>query len=146
MEYGFRIALYLNLEEKWSPTYDEEGTYTDKNGDTAYIPKGFQVSEENGKNTIDEGLVIRNATTDDRYVWIEVPKSVFTTAASRTDYEKIEEDLQAYTRAYKTDYEERKEERNGIRAGSISLRPDMRTRICFFRKRGIDQKKCSHSR
>ena len=109
---GFRIAIYLDPEEKWSPTYDEEGIYTDKNGDTAYIPKGFQVSEENGKNTIDEGLVIRNATTDDRYVWIEVPKGIFTTAASRTDYEKIEEDLQAYTRAYKTDYEERKEGRN----------------------------------
>ncbi len=98
---GFRVALYINLEEKWSPTYDEEGTYTDKNGDTAYIPKGFQVSEENGKNTIDEGLVIRNATTDDRYVWIEVPKSVFVTAASRTDYEHIEEDLQEYTKEYK---------------------------------------------
>lgn len=109
---GFRVALYLNLEEKWSPTYDEEGTYKDKNGDTAYIPKGFQVSEENGKNTIDEGLVIRNATTDDRYVWIEVPKAVFTTATSGTDYEKIEQDLQTYTRAYKTDYEERKEGRN----------------------------------
>ena len=103
---GFRITLYLNLEEKWSPTYDEEGTYTDKNGDTAYIPKGFQVSEENGKNTIDEGLVIRNATTDDRYVWIEVPKSVFTTAASRTDYEHIEDDLQEYTKEYKEGYEE----------------------------------------
>ena len=102
---GFRVALYLNLEEKWSPTYDEEGTYTDKNGDTAYIPKGFQVSEESGKNTIDEGLVIRNATTDDRYVWIEVPKGIFTTAASRTDYEKIEKDLQTYTIDYKEGYE-----------------------------------------
>ena len=102
---GFRITLYLNIEEKWSPTYDEEGTYTDKNGDTAYIPKGFQVSEEEGKNKIDEGLVIRNATTDDRYVWIEVPKSVFTTAASRTDYEHIEDDLQEYTKEYKEGYE-----------------------------------------
>ena len=102
----FRITLYLKQEKKWSPTYDEEGTYTDKNGDTAYIPKGFQVSEENGKNTIDEGLVIRNATTDDRYVWIEVPKSVFTTAASRTDYEHIEDDLQEYTKEYKEGYED----------------------------------------
>ena len=103
---SFRVALYLNLEEKWSPTYDEEGIYTDKNGDTAYIPKGFQVNEENGKNTIDEGLIIRNATTDDRYVWIEVPKSVFVTAASRTDYEHIEQDLKNYTAEYKIGYEE----------------------------------------
>lgn len=103
---GFRVALYINLEEKWSPTYDEEGIYTDKNGDTAYIPKGFQVCEQEGKNKIDDGLVIRNATTDDRYVWIEVPKSVFTTAASRTDYEHIEDDLQEYTKEYKEEYEE----------------------------------------
>ena len=107
---GFRIAIYLDPEEKWSPTYDEEGIYTDKNGDTAYIPKGFQVSEENGKNSIDEGLVIRNATTDDRYVWIEVPKGIFTTAASRTDYEKIEQDLQTYTIEYKEGYEGYKDE------------------------------------
>ena len=102
---GFRVALYLNLEEKWSPTYDEEGIYKDKNGDTAYIPKGFQVSEENGENTIDEGLVIKNATTDDRYVWIEVPKSIYTEETSETDYENIEKDIQTYTAKYKEGYE-----------------------------------------
>ena len=102
---GFRVALYLNLEEKWSPTYDEEGIYKDKNGDTTYIPKGFQVSEEKGKNTIDNGLVIRNATTDDRYIWIEVPKNIYTTATSETDYENIEKDMQTYTAKYKEGYE-----------------------------------------
>ena len=99
-------AIYIVNEEKWSPTYDIEGTYKDKNGDTAYIPKGFQVSEKKGETLIDEGLVIRNATTDDRYVWIEVPKSVFTTVASRTDYEHIEQDLKNYTAEYKEGYED----------------------------------------
>ena len=103
--YGFRITLYLNVEEKWSPTYDEEGTYKDKNGDTAYIPKGFQVSEKKGETLIDEGLVIRNAATDDRYVWIEVPKSIYKTASSETDYENIEKDMQTYTVEYKEGYE-----------------------------------------
>ena len=102
---GFRVALYLNLEEKWSPTYDVDGTYTDKNGDTATIPAGFQVSEKKGETLIDEGLVIRNATTDDRYVWIEVPKSIYTTATSETDYSNIEKDMQTYTAEYKEGYE-----------------------------------------
>lgn len=98
---GFRIALYLNDEEKWSPTYDKEETYKDKNGDTAYIPKGFQVSENAGEDEINEGLVIRNAATDDRYVWIEVPKLIFTTATTETDYTNIEKDLQVYTATYR---------------------------------------------
>ncbi len=98
-------VLYIENEEKWSPTYDVEGTYKDKNGDTAYIPKGFQVSEKKGETLIDEGLVIRNATTDDRYVWIEVPKNIYKTATSETDYENIEKDLQTYTAEYKEGYE-----------------------------------------
>lgn len=68
---GFRIALYLNDEEKWSPTYDKEETYKDKNGDMAYIPKGFQVSETPGMNNIDEGLVIRGPD-ESEFVWIPV--------------------------------------------------------------------------
>ncbi len=94
-------VVYIVNEEKWSPTYDVDGTYTDKNGDTATIPAGFQVSEKKGETLIDEGLVIRNATTDDRYVWIEVPKSIYTTATSETDYSNIEKDMQTYTAKYK---------------------------------------------
>ena len=104
-EMGFRIALYLNLDEEWSPTYDKEGTYTDKNGDTAYIPKGFQVSEKGGETLIDEGLVVRNTATDDRYVWIEVPKSIYQTATSETDYENIEKDMQTYAATYRDNSE-----------------------------------------
>ena len=98
-------VVYIENKEKWSPTYDVEATYKDKNGDTAYIPKGFQVSETKGETLIDEGLVIRNATTDDRYVWIKVPKSIYTTAISETDYANIEKDLQIYTAEYKEGYE-----------------------------------------
>ena len=68
---GFRIALYLNNEEKWSPVYDENGKYVDKNGDEAVIPKGFKVSETPGMNTIDDGLVIQDASGNE-YVWIPV--------------------------------------------------------------------------
>ena len=79
--------------------------YKDKNGDTVTIPKGFQVSKVEGENSIDEGLVIKRATTDDRYVFIEVPKEVYTTAKSSSDYSNIEKDLQEYTKEYKEGYE-----------------------------------------
>lgn len=72
---GFRIALYLNEEEKWSPTYDKEGIYKDKNGNIAYIPEGFQVSEKLGENTIDEGLVVK-ASDGSEFVWVPVDSSL----------------------------------------------------------------------
>ncbi len=100
---GFRIALYLNEEESWSSTYDTEGTYQDKNGDEAYIPKGFQVSRKPGETTIDEGLVIKNEQTNDEYVWIEVPKSVYVTVENSEDYTNIESDLRNYTKIFRND-------------------------------------------
>lgn len=68
---GFRIALYLAEEEKWSPVYDKKGIYKDKNGDTAYIPQGFYVSEKSGENTIDEGLVVKDSNNNE-FVWVPV--------------------------------------------------------------------------
>lgn len=70
---GFRIALYLknNEEENWSPAYDKQGIYQDKNGDTANIPQGFQVSRKNGENTIDEGLVVKDSKGNE-FVWVPV--------------------------------------------------------------------------
>ena len=97
---GFRIALYLKAEKDWSPIYDAEGTYQDKNGDTAYIPEGFCVSQLPGENTIDEGLVVKDSN-DNEWIWIEVPKSIYTTATSSTDYTNIEKDMQAYASAYR---------------------------------------------
>lgn len=94
-------VIYLELE-KWSPVYDKEGKYTDKNGDTAYIPEGFQVSEVPGQNTIDDGLVVRDSNQNE-WVWIEVPKSIYTTAISSTDYANIEKDMQTYASSYRND-------------------------------------------
>ena len=64
-------VVYIVNEEKWSPTYDVDGTYTDKNGDTATIPAGFQVSEKKGETLIDEGLVIQDEEGN-QFVWIPV--------------------------------------------------------------------------
>lgn len=95
-------VIYLELE-KWSPVYDKEAKYTDKNGDTAYIPKDFQVSEVPGQNTIDEGLVVKDSSNQNEWVWIEVPKSIYTTATASTDYANIEKDMQTYASSYRSD-------------------------------------------
>ncbi len=93
-------VMYLSIDDNWSPAYKEEGIYKDKNEDTAYIPKGFQVSQTPGENTIEEGLVVKD-NNDNEWVWIEVPKSIYTTVQSSEDYENIEKDIQAYTSVYR---------------------------------------------
>lgn len=83
--------------KNWSKAYDVETTYVDKNGDTAYIPQGFKVSKLSTLNTINKGLVIKNATTGDEYVWIRVPSRVL---KNLTKLEDIEQALKEYTSDY----------------------------------------------
>ncbi len=68
--HSFRFVLYIT-NDNWSPTYDETGIYKDKNGDTARIPGGFQVSQMPGQNTVNEGLVVRDENQNE-FVWIPV--------------------------------------------------------------------------
>ena len=71
-------AVYLPIDEnKWSETYTENTKYVDKNGDIAYIPKGFRVSLAEGTNEIKDGLVItdnveNNISTGNEFVWVPV--------------------------------------------------------------------------
>lgn len=65
-------VIYIEVAESWSPIYDKQGTYKDKNEDIAYIPQGFQVSELPGENMINEGLVVM-APDHSQFVWIPVP-------------------------------------------------------------------------
>lgn len=80
---GFRIVLYLPIEEeKFSQTYTETTSYTDVNGDTAYIPAGFQVGLTNGINQVRNGLVIQDEKGN-QFVWvptqdIELSRRTFT--------------------------------------------------------------------
>lgn len=69
---GSHKVKYFTLDN-WSPTYKGEGVYQDKNGDTAYIPNGFQVSETPGETTIEEGLVVRDSNKNE-FIWIPVTK------------------------------------------------------------------------
>lgn len=97
-------VVYLPLNEKWSEKYDKEASYKDKNGKTSIIPKGFSISQVKGENEIGKGLVIKNDVTDDRYVWVEVPRIIYETAQSEKDYENIEKDMQNYASDYRNTY------------------------------------------
>lgn len=96
-------VVYIPLDEKWSTKGDGEFKYKDKTGKTITIPSGFCVSQINGEDEISKGLVIKNNETDDRYVWVEVPKTIYDTAQSEKDYENIEKDMQEYAKDYRAD-------------------------------------------
>ena len=49
----------------------ENQPYIDKNGDTATIPAGFEVSQIEGENTIKDGLVIIDKNGNE-FVWVPV--------------------------------------------------------------------------
>lgn len=52
---------------------DKNETYTDDNGDTATIPKGFEILEE--ASTVDDGLVVQDEE-ENQFVWIPVETPV----------------------------------------------------------------------
>ena len=87
-------------EEDWSEEYTKETNYTDKNGDTAKIPEGSKVSLAQTMNTVKKGLVIKDKN-DNEWVWVEVPKTVFTTATKEDDYNNIKADLITYVADYR---------------------------------------------
>lgn len=98
---GYRITLYLAITEgNWSDTYDQTGTYTDEDGEQAYIPQGFKVSLSPYQNKINNGLVIKQESTGDEYVWIKVPKEIL---ENRVKDDPIEEALKEYTKEYRQD-------------------------------------------
>ena len=68
------------------PEYQTENT-------KPYLPSNnfSQVEDTN----LDNGLVITDGTNN--WVWIEVPKSIYTRAKSENDYEAIENDMETYT-------------------------------------------------
>ena len=94
------LEAATNLENTIYSSVEEEKT--------VIIPAGFAVSKVEGENTIENGLVIIDSKGNE-YVWIEVPKTteIYNTAGTdivdftESDYEKIENDLHAYTYLYR---------------------------------------------
>ena len=81
-------------------TYLEEHEYEDPSGQIITIPAQCAVSQVEGENTLEDGLVIIDANGNE-WVWIEVPESV--TASSTTD-EEIESALTSYATKYRGSY------------------------------------------
>lgn len=78
-------VVYIEVIESWSPEYDSLGIYKDKNGNVAYIPEGFKVSNKTGETLIDEGLVVQGPDGSE-FVWIPVSDiTTMATATSGTD-------------------------------------------------------------
>lgn len=85
--------------------------YTDKNGNSVTIPAGFAITDIEGENTINDGLVIIDEKGNS-FVWINVPKDtkIYLTAGlditsfTDTEYQKIEQDLLTYTNIYEATY------------------------------------------
>lgn len=94
--------LFVKVEDTWSPKYEQEGTYIDEDGYTAYIPAGFCVSTRPSMSKVKNGLVIQHSQTKDEYVWIEVPKYITEDCVTT---QQIEEALQNYVSDYRnSDY------------------------------------------
>ena len=69
-------------------------TYIDKNNETAIIPAGFAVSQVEGENIIENGLVIIDKKGNE-FVWIPVIED--SQYQRNTTYDKVEVSQLAYT-------------------------------------------------
>ena len=87
------------LTQAEAATYLEEYKYEDPSGETITIPAQCAVSQVEGENTLEDGLVIIDKNGNE-WVWIEVPIEVFTSANNQNDYLNIENDLKEYAKDY----------------------------------------------
>ena len=72
----------------------ENSTYEDKNKQTAPVPAGFAVSQVEGENVIENGLVIIDSKGNE-FVWIPVTDEA--QYKRNTNYERVEVSQAAYT-------------------------------------------------
>ena len=94
------------LTQAEASTYLEEHEYTDVSGEKITIPAKCAVSQVEGENTLEDGLVIIDVNGNE-WVWIEVPESVMPeglTFTNETDYETLETALQTYATNYRGSY------------------------------------------
>ena len=92
-EYEKWIAKYENNGYKGQPITNVDTTKTNPEG---AMPKGTTGIEGNAN----KGIVIKDSN-DNEWVWVEVPKTIFTTAKNNTDYTNIKADLVKYSKEYR---------------------------------------------
>ena len=71
------VLSYADAQKDANGMLTANATYTDTNKDTAVIPKGFAISSESDEQTIENGLVIKDAN-ENEFVWIPVEKAIVT--------------------------------------------------------------------
>ena len=100
--------------EEYSSTYNSTTLYTDIDGNTAYIPKGFKVGTSSINNTIAGGLVIESEKTGEQFVWVPVKDVVYDEAKGNIpiDYSYASENNRIYKpmARYQKNYSEKTEE------------------------------------
>lgn len=92
-EYEKWIAKYENNGYKGQPITNVDTTKTNPEG---AMPKGTTGIEGNAN----KGIVIKDSN-DNEWVWVEVPKTIFTTAKNNTEYTNIKADLVKYSKEYR---------------------------------------------
>jgi type II secretory pathway pseudopilin PulG len=96
----YQVDKYGKIEETAGGSgggSGETGSLPSTAETTPFLPDGFTQKEG---TSLDNGLTITDGTNS--YVWVEVPKSIYTTATSETDYTNIEADMKTYTTDYKS--------------------------------------------
>ena len=78
----------------------DEDTRTVIEQATAAKPEGSTIDSTTNEDT---GIVMIDSNQNE-WVWVEVPATVFTSATSSTDYDKIKADLIAYAKDYRSNY------------------------------------------
>lgn len=72
-----KTIIIDELETYSDTTYQVLTQYIDSKGKIAWIPAGFKVGTSSLNNNIDSGLVIKNETTGDEFVWIPVKHAIY---------------------------------------------------------------------
>ena len=94
------------LTQAEAATHLEEYEYEDPSGEEVTIPAKCAVSQVEGENTLENGLVIIDANGNE-WVWIEIPKSEMPeglTFDNNADYTTLETALQTYAADYRGGY------------------------------------------
>ena len=89
-----QMEAAMNLE---NTTHKDNSTGVEK---TVTIPAQCAVSQVEGENTLEDGLVIIDKNGNE-WVWIEVPNSIYARAKSSIDFDNINNDLLDYVGIYR---------------------------------------------
>ena len=117
------IEELRKLTQGEAATHLEEYEYTDVSGTKVKIPAKCAVSQVEGEDTLENGLVIIDSNGNE-WVWIEVPKNVMPeglTFENDTDYETLKNALKDYTSDYgRLDFTDEWFDVNGDKASESS--------------------------